>query len=306
MFFKQKAVDDRKEQFFMRYGIKPLPKREKETFVMPSLNDEFVPIVEDFVKVMQKNFDEEALQSLYHNLKTLKIKYMKENPKHPTKLEGSYKVFFNTIYVKRSAYEDALYHELLHVASRRKHKRTVYSGFHVVNDSSIGYSLNEGYTDALTRRLFNKNETYNYESLVSLALEEIIGKKIMGKFYLNGDVHSLINELSKYKDIDSIESFLVYTDLVTTRYITENHIEYKKRLIEGMKNSITKYLIESFVNKNKDKESFLYDYKEYLLFLNCLVSDKNGIGYRLTDDMIDENICDLSEFDIKKGLKKVS
>ena len=72
------------------------------------------------------------------------------------------------------------------------------------------------------------------------------------------------------------------------------------------KEKIVKFLIKVFINKNKDKETFLYDYKEYLLFLNCLVNSVEIKSYRLTDDMIDENICDLSEFGIKKGLKKVS
>lgn len=298
MFLKQKAKASDKDEYFARYGLKPIPKREKEDFVMPSINEEFVPIVEDFVKVMKENFEEEDLQNLYHNLKKLKIKYIKENLKSPTSYEGSYSASKNTIYVKKSVFEDVLYHELLHMASTRIYNGFAYEGFYVANNSYIGRSLNEGYTDLLCERLFNKKVTYNYESLVALALEEIIGEKNMKKYYINYNLYGLINELSNYCDIKNIEYFISYTDLLTTRYISRNHIEYKNELIIGMRENIVKILIKSFVNKNKDKESFLYDYKEYLLFLNCLVSDKEDNSYRLLDEMIDENMFDLSKSDV--------
>ena len=120
--------------------------------------------------------------------------------------------FNNNIYLyidKNSDYDpidedfiDTLYHELLHAATYDEDKDKLRSGF---NKNACGYnlahSLNEGYTELLTKRYFSyftNNSYYLKEQEYASEVERLIGKDVMEKAYLEGDLYTVITKLSDY------------------------------------------------------------------------------------------------------------
>ena len=279
----------------------------RDNCVLPELKEEFKDAVVHFVETMEANYDKEDLQNLYRNVESLKIIYFNIfNRIYTQELfsAGTYD-YKNIIHIDRNYLKLSINHELLHMAStKRKEDGTMCIGFRMYDKKNrLSTALNEGYTSLLAERLFGEEVFYSYEYLIAVALEEILGKKAMGKYYLNGDLDGLIDELSKYSSKQDVYDFLN-----CIKYAAYNYVSDDSTLIKDI---IISFMLKVFVNKNKDKETFLYDYKNYITFLNCLVLKyedykEDDIPFRLTDTMIDEDFVDLSECGIKKGLKKVS
>lgn len=279
----------------------------RESCVIPNLDKEFKELVETFVKTMEANFDKEDLQNMYRNIETLDIKFFNEFKKMFSKDRNNLGTYTsdNLIKLKRKVYEDVIFHELLHTASTKVDQEGVYSsGFkRSYNKIMLGKYLNEGYTDLLMKRLFKKYGPYKYEVLIVEALEKIIGKEKMQKLYLNGDSVGLIAELEQYTLINNIVLFDCALSFLQNNDLTQEEIDHLRK-------QIVIFLLIIFINKNKDKESFLDDYTNYISFLNSLfftVKNRNGEkNITLMSEQITEDLIDLSELGIKKDLKKTS
>lgn len=102
-------------------------------------------------------------------------------------------------------------------------------------ESFIGEALNEGYTELLVGRYFKekqelvknelKEEIYYYEKIYANALEMILSKEKMEKFYFNSDLFSLIRKLRKFYDSQEIIDFLIKTDFI---------LRYRNRAFVGL------------------------------------------------------------------------
>ena len=158
----------------------------RDNYKLPRFNGNWVfkKAVVHFMETMNNSFDKDILQNLYRNIETLKIRYYNVfNRPRDLSIRGYYDSL-NRIYISDYYFQDTIFHELLHVASKKiKEDGTVCSGFQMYNKNiNIGHYFDEGYTDILNERLFNKTISYSYPCLVASALEEIIGKETMEKY----------------------------------------------------------------------------------------------------------------------------
>ena len=84
----------------------------------------------------------------------------------------------------------------------------IYSG---LSEQNIGIGLNEGYTELLAKRYFDKsnNNGYIFETQIAKLLELIIGQEKMESYYFNANLYGLIEELRKYNNFYSIDNLLL-------------------------------------------------------------------------------------------------
>ena len=119
----------------------------------------------------------------------------------------------NTIYVvdhKSPSIANIISHELLHMATTKRTEKVIFSGFYQFykdKATGIGYALNEGYTEYLNKKYFNKDEeedSYHNEQLIAQGIERIVGSKLMEELYFKADLKSLVDELAKSTSIENV------------------------------------------------------------------------------------------------------
>ena len=131
-----------------------------------------------------------------------------------------------------------------------------YSGFQQIffyKIESIGYGLNEGYTDLLVNRYFNnkiKYRCYSYEvcTFFSQKLEEIVGTKRMENYYLNADLFGLYHYLLNFDTGENIAQFIVSLDYLL-KYASMFHPEKCKNYFALLEC----YLAKWYINKMKQE-----------------------------------------------------
>ncbi len=212
--------------------------------------------IKKFVSVLEKNTKEENLKLLNNNLKTLNIK---KSSFFFHKMLGidtiaAYVVGTNTIKLSEKEYNDAIYHELFHLASSYYYKKEkiYFSGFSVLysNNQGMGNGINEGYTQLLTNRLFNDTTPYYVmEQNCASIVEAIVGKEKIMDLYFNADLNGLISELSKYSSKDDAYNFIRNLDILSA-HIADNHLNKKSRaLLTDLLYDVNTFLTDSFNKK---------------------------------------------------------
>ena len=128
-----------------------------------------------------------------------------------------------------------LYHELLHVASSDFSYSA--SGFHIYLEcgESLGRGLNEGYTELLNRRFFDK-KSKSYIELQELAkLIELFyeNKDDMVTDYFNADAFGLIGELLKSMSLEEAIDIIVDMDGFLDNSLTIfDYLKLKQKIIQ--------------------------------------------------------------------------
>lgn len=240
--------------------------------------------ITDFIKIMKKNpnFD---LNIFFENIKTLKIKsdqkYFPENVQKFKKqfgnsLGGFYRISENTVYLWKDC-SFILYHELFHVAStpRTANKETVITGFdQKINDKTIGESLNEGYTNLLTRRYFDENaifySSYHFESNVTEIIEKLIGEDKMIKYFSTANLYGLISELTKYASSNEVIQFLIDFGKECKNFYSFSNGNYvfnkqAKQMHKFLLGAYAKKLSNDILNGEICEEDYIYYISKYCL-----------------------------------------
>ena len=155
---------------------------------------------------------------------------------------GTYEVANNKI---NYANESAIGHELLHMASSfyDKIKKIEYCGFSQCSNSKrIGMGLDEGYTELLASRIFNKkHKPEAYHRLVRLAhLFEFFfdNPKEMEDYYFNHDLPGFIRHMSKFASKDEIVDILSSMDIILAKHTifpTTDEFKVKMKLYKMLK-----------------------------------------------------------------------
>lgn len=210
--------------------------------------DDLLPLVENLSDYTSK----ENLTTIYRNLISLKIK------KRPTLLlmglGGSYNSKNNTI---KYSLASSLGHEFLHLASSYYDSQTRmdYSGFEQKENAFIiGRGLNEGYTELLASRIYNKNnkvQTYKLEVQIAKLMELFFDNpKDMEKFYFNHDLLGFVKYMEQFATSKEIVNILHEIDKIHHRssMITFNPF----KLYDSIKIQLKLYKL--FISKNKDIE----------------------------------------------------
>ena len=211
-----------------------------------------------FRKKLYRNFKSENLNLLNNNIKTLKIKikYIAPETLLSKFTSGEYKLKVNKIKLINSFKDKSLNHELFHMATSFyiKKLKLGFCGFQQINylkNDAIGRGLNEGYTELLTKRYFNKQieyKSYSYEICTFFAakLEEIVGREQMEKFYINADLYGLYMYLLNFDNGSNIVTFIATLDYILVKVLFSNSKNY-----EDVFQLIECYLAKWYINKKK-------------------------------------------------------
>jgi len=244
---------------------------------------DILPYVEKIVNFTSEN----NLKNIYTNLNSLTIQ--KNRFILLKGIAGEYSQKENII---TYALKSSIGHELLHLASRSIKNGKEYSGFifktkHLV----LGRGLNEGYTELLASRLFNKSKkTNSYEEEVKIAriLEYFFDNpKDMEKYYFNTDLPGLIHYMEKYAKREEIIKLITEIDKINNSSLD---IVIALKTYYYIKIQLTLYKWFKEKNKDLDKLKKLED----LLCENKLVS--------LIINNEKTKLCYSSPYDFKENL----
>ena len=312
-----------KENIVSNFTVFSTPKiivNKNQSVDISRFNNVLSELIVDFVEYLNNNYSSENLNLLYRNLKTLKV--CDENTfrfiKNKIRLKliggiyaGSYSPVFNRIIIidpddyKHKIFnlmymKQIMYHELLHMSSTVMKKDIIFSGFSQImlkGGKKYGIGINEGYTDLLMCRMFDKkeNETgYSEEFEVVKNIEKLVGKDNMIRLYFSANLDGLISELSKYNSVYNVKKFILDLDLIS-KYksnikinisIDEKNIEeVKNRIIHFLVCSFREKLVNDFENGRISEKEFLVKSKQLLLNFNKeninendeLGNNKNGL-----------------------------
>ena len=280
----------------------------------------------NFSSVLLNRFDNNDLRIFYNNISFLEIKNyteLKHSKKYKYNLEllGYYKPSNNTIYLSNQKDISFIYHELFHMSTYMRTDRYLFFGFEqydLVDKTSFGKAINEGYTQLLAHRYFNVSSESNYYFLVYQLqfLETIIGKEKMESLYMNADLYGLVDELKKYAYYKDISKFITYFDYILDNlYVSKKNYSNRKLAIIGqMFTYINIFLLNTYLNKLKlnkptneeeyyqmadDINSFLdklvYEIKIKNKFINCSFANNLEFLEKIKEDLNElEFDCDFS------------
>lgn len=210
--------------------IAPCIKQDitNENFSIDCVDDRLKKYVYYFLAILSKNkeFKHFNMTSFYNNVKDLTITV---NSIKNKEILGTYSTLNNSINISNiyGNYK-AIFHELFHMASTYLSGNMVYSGFFQYNrsknNSVIGYGINEGYTQYLTKKYFNDNgSSYIFEEFIAERLVDILGSKDMLDMYSRADLLSLVNSLG-----DLSSSKQAYTFITDIDYLNRTMKKKKK------------------------------------------------------------------------------
>lgn len=236
-----------KNEFFKQNNVK-----------MINVRKQYEEEIKEFIIKIEEELPHVDKTNLYNNIKDLII-YEIEKVNNNS---GFYVTPYNTIalYPNDENKKLVFKHELFHLASSKINGKIYFSGFRLYNEEKdIGKGINEGYTECLLNKYFNKNEFRKYQMLDAYMkfLEEIIGKKEMENFYFKADLNKLIEEMKKYQSEESVLKFIKDMDaLWYLKYHYQLKVEDKETL-DKILSDISNFLFEMKLSKETQKNSVL-------------------------------------------------
>lgn len=204
--------------------------------------------IDNFIKVVAKDNDID-LTTFYKNLETLTIGLETDDLFNMGYDNLNNQIFFND----EETYYNSINHELFHVASNKIIGEVIYSGFYKWDKNTktvIGLGLNEGYTELLQNRYFNKYHGYPIQKIYIEQLEQIIDPITIKKAYFSSNLSLITNELKKYAEKDEIIKFITGLDIYTVtinRNLKEKPYSYQE--IQSALTYCSCFLIDVYIKK---------------------------------------------------------
>lgn len=230
--------------------------------------NEYYEVLKEYIDKLGEFTSSKNMDTVYRNivdLKLTKIPYMSLMG-----AAGSYDCKENTI---RYSKEEFIGHEFLHMASGSYDSKNkfYYCGFKIKKGTLIyGLGLNEGYTELLASRIFNKDHkihSYHKEVLITKIIELFFkDKKEMEYYYFNHDMEGFIKYMSQYIEYNDLMNIIGYMDSLSNSSILGNPIPnvVSKSIIYKLYN----YLLKSFPEHEKEFLDIIKDDKILLMLLN--------------------------------------
>ena len=274
-------------------------------------------IISDFYEILESYFEHCNLSSFYRNMKDLTI--TKKKRTLTERIEGLikgvittaiYDERLNTIYIvdeKDQNIRNIISHELLHMATTKKTEKVIFCGFYQFykdKATGIGYALNEGYTEYLNKKYFNKDEeedSYHNEQLIAQGIERIVGSKLMEELYFKADLKSLVDELAKYTSIENVMNLLKQFDLLHKKRIPEEDKESAYRELRKLVSAIYLEKQKQLLEQGKITEE---DYKNRKL-VHVDVYINEGIAFQ-EDATIVKGDSILKIYDNERGIAVIT
>ena len=238
------------------------PEKQKNFNLEDYLNyNELNDYIKNFYYTLKIYLPHVELSAFEQNIKTLKITEEEKSIKEKI-IELLYKEIIGAEYDSKQNWikfypeeyeklgqekiifiESAITHELLHMSSSYKKGLVRISGFSqtMADVYEVGYGINEGFTEYLNCKYFNKKGIPAYEEIkkLTIGIVQIVGEETMEKLYFDGNLEGLVKELSKYQSEE--ESLNLIYDMDKT--IREKDHEKKQKLITDITSTIaTVYL----------------------------------------------------------------
>lgn len=171
------------------------------------------PMISECAEKIVDYLPEKDRKLLYNNFKSLKVK--------ANLLQlligwgGSYTAEKNKIVYSEKR---SIGHEMLHMASTLKIDNQVLTGFRQRQGrASIGTGINEGYTELLASRIFNKGKvnSYHNEVLVMRLIEKFFDNpKDLSHLYFNCNLPGLIYHLERYSSRKEVVGLILDVDMM--------------------------------------------------------------------------------------------
>lgn len=239
---------------------------KKDKVFINTENSKINEIFENFINVMNNNFEEEDLGNLYDNIIWVLFKRYSS-----FKYAGDYDPVTNIIRTLSEDDFDSIHHELIHMSANPYDETNDYGGFYYTLDKYIfGYGLDEGYTELLNKRYFNSKtqNAYRLQIMICRHLEELVGQKKMEKMYLNANLFGLIKELKQTHDIKEIERFIAAIDFThdydNVELLADCEIETLYTQIETIIVFLFKGYCKIMLNNELSEDILEYQINEYL------------------------------------------
>lgn len=216
-----------------------------------------------YVQKLAKSVDESLLVDMYRNLSTAKASF---SPLLAIgSAEGSYNPKTNEI---EYFFKSSIGHELLHLSSSYydKKNKEIHSGFSQSRDyATIGCGLNEGYTELLASRMFNKNnkvETYKRNVRVARLLELFfVDPEDMQKYYFRHNLPGYVKYMEEFIprkkfikmlfDLDIMHRFTFTIPFVPTYKSISVELELYKYFLKTNPSKEKRKAFESIIKETK-------------------------------------------------------
>jgi hypothetical protein len=267
-------------------AVKPLSKTDIDK-ILENSEQSKVDVLLPAIQKLKDNVSEENLKILYNNLKTAKFK--KSRLLLLLGFSGYYYGNKNTL---KFAMDDSFGHELLHLSSAiYDHENNIgLSGFMQFKGStSIGTGINEGYTELLASRLFNKNKkprAYHLQVKIAKLVESLFDDpKELEKLYFNCNLPALIHHLEKYStrqeaikiilDIDKINTHSALLGPMPTLLFIKTEQKLREMYLEKNKELIKLGLFKPLPSENKFIQGLINN-KKYKLNYNSYAMNNNS------------------------------
>ena len=184
-----------------------------------NLNNEKLKQFILYLNKLENYTSEENLTTVYKNLNTARIK-----KNRLILLFGTVGIYYSKKNIIEYSTSSSIGHEFLHLSSAYYNSAddlgTIGFFKQMKKDLSIGYGLNEGYTELLASRIYNKNRkiTIDYKNEVKIArLFELFfdDYKTMEKYYFHHDLPAFIRYMEKFIPHDEIIKIICDIDKIT-------------------------------------------------------------------------------------------
>lgn len=208
-----KAMDSRREKIL---SILKAPNYDQSVYDNPKGNARNNPFVLEFYSILSTISEN---NNFLNNIRGLYFEIQKDKD-----VTGLYDHINNYLvltlpdltfdYTTDPLCQETIFHELLHMSSAYLGKNKNAIGFQqyvhmTANTEHYGHSLNEGYTELLTKRYFNRRgndrvEYYDEEQKIALKIEKIVGREKMIELYFKADLYGVVEELDK-RGLDGLD-----------------------------------------------------------------------------------------------------
>ena len=206
-----------------------------------------------FIDTIKNNFRDEDLSFMIKNFNKLKIyNFRLEDYLRTDGIRAYYSSFDNAIYLHEGKPQEYIYHELFHAASTIGKENVFCVGFANYSDSSIGYGINEGYTQFLTNRYFPSELSkffYPYLTQIAEIVEFIVGKDDMQSMYMRGNLNSLYERLSVYSSKEDAMEFITTLDNICLNLYKKGLNSESEEILNQALYEINTFLIKFIINK---------------------------------------------------------
>lgn len=207
-----------------------------------------IELLSSSVLKLEENISPKNLQIFYNNIKTAEFK--KNVLMIVLGLGGTYWGKTNKLtYTLDSSFP----HELIHLSSTiyDKENNTILSGFRQTKGGAdIGVGINEGYTELLTSRYYNKKvKSYHFQVKFAKLFEFFFdNSKELEDLYFGANLPGLICHLEKYTAKDRVIQLLLDMDKIY------NYYHEFSSLPTATSTKIQLELYQWFISKNTDSD----------------------------------------------------